>query len=195
MSLTFPGRARWWPATPDLTSVNSKKLCSEQMAPAHTWGVSPYLERRDTLLADCPQMTVEKRFFHLGLDIIVPAGTTLYAPLNAVVVESDYEAGRGNYGGFVLLRHDGHQFEPFYSLYGHLDRRHLPGVGRTLFAGEDFAMIGDFTDNGDWFHHTHLQIITQKGIDAGYLSKGYCTADDLVLVNDLCPSPVPLFIR
>lgn len=175
--------------------VQFQALLENQMAPKYSWAVSPYLERRDTLLADCPQMATQKRFYHLGLDIIVPVGTALHAPLGAVVVESGYESGEGNYGGFVLLQHTGASFETFYSLYGHLDRNRLPPVGQALAAGEDFARIGDFPDNGNWFHHTHFQIITQKGIDQGYLSKGYCTADDLATINDLCPSPISLFIR
>ncbi|MBW1745034.1 MAG: hypothetical protein JRJ25_01410, partial [Deltaproteobacteria bacterium] len=27
----------------------------------------------------------------------------------------------------------------------------------------------------------------------GYVSKGYCTEKDLVEMNDLCPSPIPMF--
>jgi len=164
------------------------------MAPDHSWGFSPYLERRDTLLADCPQMAANQRFFHLGVDIIVPKGVPLHAPLASVVAESDYESGDGNYGGFVLLRHEG-SFLPFYSLYGHLDRGHLPEKGTSVAAGEPFARIGDFTDNGNWFHHTHLQVITERGFAEGYLSKGYCTASDLADMNHLCPSPMPLFRR
>ena len=165
------------------------------MAPECSWGFSPYLERRDTLLADCPQMASDQRFFHLGVDIIVPVGKPLHAPLSSIVAESDYEPGEGNYGGFVLLRHEGRQFQPFFSLYGHLDRAHLPVKGSTFDAGEPFARIGDFPDNGNWFHHTHLQVITERGLAAGYLSKGYCTASDLADMNDLCPSPMPLFCR
>lgn len=172
-----------------------QKVLEKIMAPNHSWGFSPYLERRDTLLADCPQMAAEKRFFHLGVDIIVPVDLPLYAPLEAVVEEAGYEAGEGNYGGYVLLRHDGARFESFFSLYGHLNRSKLPPIGQSFGAGEQFAKIGDFKDNGNWFHHTHLQVITKKGLDAGYLSKGYCTEKDLVLMNDLCPSPLPLFLR
>jgi hypothetical protein len=101
----------------------------------------------------------------------------------------------GNYGGFVLLRHVGRGFEPFYSFYGHLDKSSLPVKGRNLTAGEQFAVIGDFPDNGNWFHHTHLQIITQKGLAEGYLSKGYCAERDMASMNTLCPTPVPLFRR
>ncbi|THB73218.1 MAG: hypothetical protein D6B25_15360 [Desulfobulbaceae bacterium] len=172
-----------------------QEILEQVMASDHQWGFSPYLERRDTLLADCPQMAAEKRFYHLGMDIIVPVNTPLCAPLKGVVVESGYEAGEGNYGAFVLLRHEEQRSVPFYSLYGHLSRQHLPNVGQTFKAGEIFCRIGDFSENGNWFHHTHLQVITEKGLAEGYLSKGYCTEGDLVNMNDLCPSPVPLFRR
>ena len=62
-------------------------------------------------------------------------------------------------------------------------------------AGDAFAEIGDFHENGNWFYHTHLQVITQKGLDRGYLSKGYCAESDLKEMNELCPSPIPLFKR
>jgi murein DD-endopeptidase MepM/ murein hydrolase activator NlpD len=160
----------------------------------HSWGLSPYLERRDTLLADCPQMVAEQRFIHLGLDIIVPLGRILHAPLDAVVEATGYEAGEGNYGGYVLLKHARRRFTPFYSFYGHLCRDRLPEVGQSLPAGEAFAAIGDFHENGNWFHHTHLQVITAEGLAAGYMTKGYCAAHDLVHMNTLCPSSIPLFI-
>jgi hypothetical protein len=93
----------------------------------------------------------------------------------------------------VLLRHESPWFETFYSLYGHLGRESLPALGSHFAAGETFAAIGDFHENGNWFYHTHLQVITQKGLDQGYLSKGYCVAADLKIIDALCPSPIPLF--
>jgi murein DD-endopeptidase MepM/ murein hydrolase activator NlpD len=170
------------------------------MAGEYSWGFSPYLEHRDTLLGDCPQMVAEGRFIHLGLDVIVPLGTFLHAPLEAAVADSGYESGEGNYGGFVLLRHGlaasaGAQREPFYSFYGHLNKDRLPAAGDFFAAGEAFAEIGDFHENGNWFHHTHLQVITAKGLARGYLSKGYCAEADLGEINDLCPNPIPLFKR
>lgn len=165
------------------------------MAPSHTWGFSGYLERRDTLLKSCPQMVAEQRFFHLGLDIIVPLGTPLHAPLDGVVAEAGYEAGDGNYGGYVLLEHAGRRFETFYSFYGHLAPDSLAAKGTRLAAGEVFAAIGDFHENGNWFYHTHLQVITRRGLENGYISKGYCAEKDLAEMETLCPSPVPLFVR
>jgi len=164
-----------------------------EMGSDYSWGISAYLENRATLLSECPQMVSEKRFFHLGLDIIVPLGTTLHAPLQGSVAETGYESGEGNYGGFVLLKHDSPYFETFYSFYGHLRLSSLPGTGRSLDAGMPFAEIGDFHENGNWFYHTHLQVITPKGLERGYLSKGYCSERDLAEMNNLCPSPIPLF--
>jgi murein DD-endopeptidase MepM/ murein hydrolase activator NlpD len=131
----------------------------------------------------------------LGLDVIVALGTPLHAPLDATVAEAGYEGGEGNYGGFVLLIHDSDVFEAFYSFYGHLCKDRLPTVGKEYPAGAVFAEIGDFHENGNWFYHTHIQVITQQGLAQGYLSKGYCSQADLAVMNDLCPSSVPLFKR
>ncbi|MCG8685008.1 MAG: peptidoglycan DD-metalloendopeptidase family protein [Desulfobacterales bacterium] len=163
------------------------------MAGKYFWGVSSYLENREVVLSQCPQMVEEQRFYHLGLDIIVQLGTPLHAPLASTVAHSGYEAGEGNYGGHVLLFHESDAFEPFYSFYGHLNRDKLPEKGTKIDAGERFAYIGDFHENGNWFYHTHLQVLTQKAIDQGYISKGYCAAKDLGTMDCLCPSPLSLF--
>lgn len=168
-------------------------VIEDKMGSEYSWGVAAYLENRQALLSDCPQMVAEKRFIHLGLDIIVPLGTSLHAPLFSSVAESGYESGEGNYGSFVLLRHDSPHFQTFYSFYGHLRRSSLPETGKTFAAGEPFAEIGDFHENGNWFYHTHLQVITAKALDLGYIAKGYCNERDLVEMDALCPSPLPLF--
>ena len=170
-----------------------QKFLDQRMKDRHTFGLASYLENRETILSSYPQMKKEERFYHLGLDIIVPLGTPLCAPLDGTVTVSGYEAGDKNYGAHVLLLHESPYFETFYSLYGHLNRKKLPEAGRHIAAGEIFAFIGDFHENGNWFYHTHLQIITRKGLDKGYLSKGYCSAKDLAEIDGLCPSPLSLF--
>jgi len=170
-----------------------QRILEDQMGSQYQWGVSPYLEHRNTLLADCPQMVADLRFIHLGLDVIVKVGTPLHAPLHGTVVESGYEDGEGNYGGYVLLKHESPFFKTFYSFYGHLCKDRLPAPDESFPAGTIFAEIGDFHENGNWFHHTHIQVITRKGLEMGYVSKGYCTEKDLVEMNDLCPSPIPIF--
>ena len=171
-----------------------QRILDEKMKDTYNWGFSPYLERRDLLLGECPQMVKEQRFIHLGLDVIVPLGTTLHSPLDGVVEERGYEPGEGNYGNYVLLRHGSPKFTTFYSFYGHLCGATLPEVGKEFSAGDVFAEIGDFHENGNWFHHTHIQVITTRGLKEGYVSKGYCSDRDMAEMNELCPSPMSLFI-
>lgn len=174
--------------------VKFQQRIEKLMHLSYQWGVASYLENRQSLLADCPQMVSEQRFYHLGLDIIVKVGTPLYAPLDAIVHATGYEGGEGNYGGYVLLQHNNPLFETFYSLYGHLAKSSLPAEGRQLKAGEQFAEIGDFHENGNWFHHTHIQVLTDRGLKEGFISKGYCTKEALAVMDELCPPPLPLFI-
>lgn len=171
-----------------------QRRIDQMMADGYSWGVSSYLEDRKKALSSCPQMVEEQRFYHLGLDIIVGLDTPLHSPLAATVKDSGYESGDGNYGGHVLLMHESDLFDTFYSFYGHLNRDKLPEKGTGLKPGEPFAFIGDFHENGNWFYHTHMQVITQKGLDSGYISKGYCAAEDLFQMDDLCPSPLSLFV-
>ncbi len=140
-------------------------------------------------------MVAENRFYHLGLDIIVPLGMILHTPLKGVVNQTGYEEGNGNYGGYVLLKHEVEGMDTFYSLYGHLSTDSLPADGTILSPGEAFAEIGDFHENGNWFYHTHLQVITETGMQRGFIEKGYCAAADLPEMQTLCPSPIPLFKR
>ena len=170
-----------------------KRLDAAMATEGHTWGLSGYLERRDSLLRDCHQMVSENRFYHLGLDIIAPCGTALHSPLKATVADAGHEAGDGNYGGYVLLEHGDPGMETFYSFYGHLACMDLPTRGSGLRPGERFARLGDFHENGNWFHHTHLQVITTEGLRRGYQFKGYCAPEDLPGLEGLCPSPLPLF--
>ena len=158
-----------------------------------SWGVSSYLEDRRILLKDCPQMMREKRFYHLGLDVIVPPGTALCAPLPGTVHDSGYEEGSGNYGGYAVIKHDSLPGAPFYSLYGHLKRSSLPVPGSTVPAGAVFAETGEFGENGGWFYHTHIQVLTEAGMEAGMQSKGYCSEEMLSRIDALCPSPLSLF--
>ncbi|MDF2378992.1 MAG: hypothetical protein P1V18_02085 [Candidatus Gracilibacteria bacterium] len=153
------------------------------------WGIAGYLERRASLLRNLPQMVEEERFFHLGVDIFLPQDFMLHLPLRGEVVQQGYEEGKGNFGGFVLIRHD-MGTSHFYSLWGHLRLDSLPQVGSVVERGMPFAQVGDMSENGDWFYHTHLQVLTERGYKEGYLSKGYCRADLLPTIDQVCPSPL-----
>lgn len=161
-------------------------------ASGRKWAVGAYLENREKILSCYPQMASEQRYFHLGVDICAPAGTPVYAPFDGVVFDSGYEEGEGNYGGYVILRHELQGCEPFYLLFGHMSLASLPDKGKALRAGDEVAKFGDLHENGGWNHHTHIQVITETGRDAGFFFRGYCSLSDLPVIDSLCPSPVPL---
>ena len=151
------------------------------------WSVSGYLENRATMVKDFPQMQTEERFYHLGIDINLPCGTKLYAPKDCEVTLSKYEDGDGNYGGVTVLKFQ--TGSTYYMLFGHLDPESLLTVGTSIKKGESFAVIGDMNQNGNWYYHTHLQILTPRAYEEGWVSKGYCRKDELSTIGDFCPSP------
>ena len=156
------------------------------------WGIGRYLEERKNLLREYPNIIKEQRYYHLGLDIIVPYDTPMYSPLDAEVYTTGKETLLGNYGGYVLLRHEVNRVV-FYSLYGHLKTPHMVSVGEKIKAGQEFARIGKESDSGGWFCHTHLQILTQEAVDAGYTDWGYISPKLLPKVERYFPSPYFLF--
>ena len=156
------------------------------------WGIGKYLEERRSVLRHFPQMIMEGRVYHMGLDITSLPGTPLFAPLDGEIFRVGKEEGIGNYGGFAVLRHRIGD-DTFYSLYGHLCAKHLVQEGQKIVAGERFALIGDGQDSGGWFTHTHVQVITEEAYNRGRMFHGYASAGDIPVIESLFPSPYLLF--
>ena len=156
------------------------------------WGIGRYLEERETLLRHYPLMIEEGRIYHVGLDITSPPGTAVHAPLDAEILQTGIDEGQGNYGGYVVLKHVVSD-DVFYSFYGHLSSDHMVSSGDTIEGGDVFAVLGQGTDAGGWFSHVHLQIHTEKSVREGHLLQGYVNEQTLLHINDLFPSPYPLF--
>ena len=152
------------------------------------WSVSGYLEDRSIILSKYPQMIDEKRYYHLGVDINLRVHTPIFAPLHGEVVRSEYEMGEGNYGGLVVLECN-ENGTTFYLLFGHLERATLPEIGTKIVAGEQVARIGDLHDNGGWYQHMHLQVLTEMAYKEGWVNKGYCTLEDIPTINQYAPDP------
>ena len=157
-----------------------------------SWGVGRYLEDRRVLLQHFAQYSGEQRYFHVGLDIVVPAGARVFAPLAGSVFKMGKEPGPGNYGGYVILKHVVKGMT-FYSLCGHLNSDHIVREGEEVEQGEPFGAVGEQHDAGGWFTHTHLQILAQEAVDRELIFRGYVSAADLGTVPALFPSPYPLF--
>lgn len=60
------------------------------------------------------------RTVHLGIDLWAPAGAVVCAPRDGVIVSAVENAGLGNYGPTLIVKHG-----DVFALYGHLDRSAL----------------------------------------------------------------------
>ena len=174
-----------------------EQVFAELGAAGKEWGLGHYLEERATLLRHFSQMTDEGRVIHAGLDVIAPADAQLFAPIAGTVHAVGRDDGVGNYGGYVVLRHEAGSdhtgASTFYSFYGHLDTRFVIEEGQPNKRAAPFGKIGVREDSGHWFTHTHLQVHTQRSIDEGRMLQGYITRADLARVGDLFPTPYPMF--
>jgi murein DD-endopeptidase MepM/ murein hydrolase activator NlpD len=156
------------------------------------WGIGKYLEERKNILRGSINIINEKRIYHLGLDIIVPYNSVVFCPLDGYVYNLGKETQKGNYGGYLILKHKINN-EIFYSLYGHIKTPHKVQLGQKILAGQELARIGKETDSGGWFCHLHLQIITQKAMNEGYSEWGYISEKLLSKVEEYFPNPNSLF--
>jgi murein DD-endopeptidase MepM/ murein hydrolase activator NlpD len=133
--------------------------------------------------------TPERRSIHLGIDLFVVEGTEILAPLPGTVHSAADNAGLGNYGPTVILRHrlDGIEF---HTLYGHLSRASLDRLepGDFLAAGDSVGEVGDLQENGSWPPHLHFQIIT-GALDGEVDYPGVAAPSERERFLELSPDP------
>lgn len=133
--------------------------------------------------------TAERRSIHIGLDLFVIEGTEILTPLSATVHSAEDNAGLGNYGPTVILRHQLDGIE-FHTLYGHLSRSSINRLqpGTTLDAGDRVGEVGDLHENGSWPPHLHFQIITESlRHEVDY--PGVAAPSERQRYLELCPDP------
>ena len=157
-----------------------------------TIGIGGYLEnrviyRRSTHFG--PGAAEEPRSLHLGVDVWLPAGTPVLAPLAATVHSLADNDKFGDYGPTVILQHE-LEGTVFYSLYGHLSRREwqVLRVGQVLQKGETFATVGPFPENGDWPAHLHFQLMADMQGRVGDFP-GVARPSERDAWAALCPDP------
>ncbi len=158
-------------------------------------GVGGYLENRSVYAATELFQGDTERCIHIGVDVFMPAGTPVHAPLEGVVHSFANRRVRGDYGPVIILAHelDG---AVFHSLYGHLDEASLNGLseGAAVASGAQVARIGPRPVNGDWTPHLHFQLIRDmQGIRGDY--PGVVRADEVSFYRANCPDPTPLLIN
>ena len=137
----------------------------------------------------------ERRTLHLAVDVFVPAGSAVYAPLTGVVRAADIRDNRGDYGGVIILEHRTSNGVPFWLLIGHLSHACIAelDVGQTVSRGELVAHVGEEKENGGWPPHIHAQLYTDllgRTTDVA----GVARRSELDVRESISPSPVPMLV-
>ena len=130
----------------------------------------------------------DDRRLHLGVDIWGPAGTPVYAPMDAVVHSFAMNNAKGDYGATIILQHE-IQGVCFQTLYGHLSASDLDlEKGQKISKGSLLAHFGAHHENGYWPPHLHFQIIKDmEGKEGDY--PGVCSLKDKTHFMENCPDP------
>jgi hypothetical protein len=111
-----------------------------------------YLENRSEALKGQYHSTVgPDHFWHLGIDINVPAKTPVSMPSRGILMHSEMDKDYdGGWGGKLIFRVD-----DFYLILGHLDE--IVTENKEYQKGEIVAVVADYPTNGNWFPHLHVQ--------------------------------------
>jgi murein DD-endopeptidase MepM/ murein hydrolase activator NlpD len=101
---------------------------------------------------------------HLGVDFNnLPPGQPVASLSDGVVVDMwEHEAKFDGWGGRVVVRDP----QGVHYMYGHLQPSSLPHPESIVGKGQIVGLIGGPTENGGWFPHLHLQIMTEEFIQA-----------------------------
>jgi len=144
------------------------------------------LYQRSTVFKD---NKTEERNIHIGLDLWIKAGTPVLSALDATVHSYNFNAGFGDYGPTIILKHQ-LEGQIFYTLYGHLSLDSLKGIkiGTVFKKGEQFATLGTAAVNGDYAPHLHFQIIKNIANTFGDYP-GVCSKKELDFYLENCPDP------
>ena len=175
--------------TPDFAAYIGRQMA----AAGASYAAGGYAENR-ALYAMSPVFSPngtgdEARTLHLGVDLWLPAGSSVHAVLPGRVHSCQDNASFGDYGPTILLEHalDGFLF---YTLYGHLARESLAisPAGREVQAGELLGWLGTPEVNVGWPPHLHFQIITDLlGHSGDY--PGVCRPSEAEQWLARCPDP------
>ena len=158
-------------------------------------GVGGYLEKRGMYIDTDLFQGDEERSIHIGVDVFMPAGTAIYAPLDGEVQSFANRQVAGDYGPVIILHHQ-HDDCEFHTLYGHLSEASLAGLhdSKAVSAGDKIAEFGPRPVNGNWPPHLHFQLIEDmQGYRGDY--PGVVRPAELEFFKRNCPDPMALIVE
>ena len=161
-------------------------------APTIEPSLGRYLEDRrvydsDAFVAELPG---ERRTLHLGVDVFLPAGEPILAPLDGTVRDVAFRPAARDWGGIVVIDHVTADGVRFHTLYGHLSKESVQRLapGDAVARGDVVARLGDETENGGWAPHLHFQLLTTD-LGRGCDSHGVGTLAERDLWESQSPDP------
>jgi murein DD-endopeptidase MepM/ murein hydrolase activator NlpD len=125
-----------------------------RIIPTRSYG--GYLEDRSQILREFDRDM--KKMIHVGVDIVMPAGTQVTVPKDCVVVFSEIDIDVFNGWGSRMIFDLGNT----YLMYGHLTPESLKNVGDRCIGGDSVGVLADSEQNGGWFPHLHAQCIRKE---------------------------------
>jgi 4-aminobutyrate aminotransferase-like enzyme/Ser/Thr protein kinase RdoA (MazF antagonist) len=158
-------------------------------------GIGRYAEDRTVYTTAAFDEGGERRTVHLGVDLFVPPGTPVHAPLPGVVRAAADNAEPLDFGPVVVLEHATPDGVPFFTLLGHLSRQelHLARPGDRVEAGQLVGRVGDRLENGGWPPHVHVQLGTAlvglPSITTPIPVPGVAARSELAVWQSIAPDP------
>lgn len=130
------------------------------------------------------------RTHHIGLDVFLPAGTPVCAPLPGTIhsfANNDHER---DYGPTLILAHELQEGFTLYTLYGHLSLASMENweIGRRFETGEVLGTLGAPCENGGWPPHLHLQLMLDLLGHSGDFP-GVAFPEQADVMKSICPDP------
>ena len=134
--------------------------------------------------------SIEPRTVHIALDLFVPKGTPVHAPIDGVVHSFRNNNVPYDNGPTIVLEHKIAEGLSFYTLYAHLSVDSIANLkkGQTILKGKEFARVGEFPTNGGWPSHLHFQLINDMlGVEGDFY--GVAWPSQRSVWTSICPDP------
>lgn len=118
-----------------------------------------------------------RKMTHLGVNLNnLPPGALVVSCWKGVVCHTLVDTSMFNgWGGRIILKLDNPiivddvkvstRYTFSYVMFGHLARGGLPPIGTIININDTIGRIGTSLENGGWFPHLHLQVMSQAYID------------------------------
>ena len=134
--------------------------------------------------------TALTRDLHLGVDLCAPIGAAVHAFADGEIFLTGYYPDEFDYGYVVVTKHriGG---KDVWALHGHLSAGSIEGPGKkagtSIVKGEVIGHMGGKSENGNWFPHTHFQLVLLEPVIAD--CPGVVAVQDRKTCHKIYPDP------